>query len=154
MPDNPDETTQPAGDCPQWARDAITKANNEAAKYRTELRAKTDEHTQALAQIEALTAEKNTLTSQVSDAEKALLKYTVAVGSGVPGDKAADFAALLQGNDQTELRAHADSLLGLFGAPGANQQSATDPSQGQGGDSTAGLSEGGALLAKALRGIT
>jgi hypothetical protein len=33
-----DTPTEKVDDLPQWARDAITKANNDAAKYRTQLR--------------------------------------------------------------------------------------------------------------------
>ena len=79
MSEDSTQNTDPSGagngntDAPEWARNAITKANNEAAKYRTDLRAKTDEHTTALAQIESLTGAKTAAEARAEAAEKELL---------------------------------------------------------------------------------
>ena len=143
--------TQQSNDAPEWARTAITKANNEAAKYRTDLRAKTEEHTAALAQLEVISGEKAAADERAANAEKELLKYKTAVAANVPGEQADQFAGLLQGNNADELKAHAEQLLAMFGAPG-KRVPATDKSQGQGSESTPGLSEGAAFLVNALQG--
>ena len=159
----PDENTDPnqnantpAGNTGQdWlspeARELVSRANNEAAGFRTQLRAKTEEHTAALAETERLAGEKTAAEERAAAAEKALLKYRVAIGTGMAPDGADTFAALLQGNDETELKAHADQLLGVFGKPTHNQQNATDPSQGH-GDGESGLSEGASFISRSLRG--
>lgn len=160
MSDNPETPTSqppatPEGDTtalPQWARDAISRGNNEAAKYRTEKKAVEEQHTAALAQLQALSGEKDSAEAARVAAEKELLKFRVAVSTGVPGDKAGEFAALLQGDDETSLKEHASKLLGLFGAPGSSTPPATDPTQGLGDDGTAGLSTGAAFFASRLRG--
>ena len=145
-----DQPVTQTGDAPEWARNAITKANNEAAKYRTDLRAKTEEHTAVLAQVDTLSAEKAEALERASNAEKELLKYKTTVAANVPGEQAGQFAGLLQGNTAEELKAHADQLLAMFGPPN-KRVPATDPSQGQGnGEPT--LSEGAAFLANALQG--
>lgn len=136
MPDDPTPTVIPAGntaDLPQWARDAITKANNEAATFRTQLRAKTDEHTTVLGQAATVAEEKATAVASASAAQSELMKLQIALAAGIPGDKAAAFAARLQGTTEAELKADAEVAKGLYnpGAAPANPP-ATDPSQGRG----------------------
>jgi len=129
--DAPNPDVNNSDDLPTWVRERMTKANNEAAKYRTELRKKTEEHTAALEQINALTGEKDALTDRSSAAEKELLKLRVAVKSGVPGESADEFAALLQGDTEEDIAEHAKKVISLFGA--SNQPpAATDRSQGRG----------------------
>lgn len=138
-------------DAPEWARNAISKANNEAADFRVKLRTKTEEHTAALAQLEALTGDKSAAEARAEAAEKELLRYQTAVEANVPGEQVTQFAGLLQGNTADELKAHATQLLAMFG-PQGKRVPATDKSQGQGGDSMPALSEGAAFLANALQG--
>lgn len=134
---------------PQWARDAISKANNEAASFRVQLRDKTNEHTAALEQITALTGEKDLSTAAKSAAETALLKMTVALSAGVPGDKAADFAALLQGDTEDALKTHAETVKGLFGSQAPPR--ATDPSQGRGEEDDSAASTPESAFAAVLK---
>jgi peptidoglycan hydrolase CwlO-like protein len=127
---NPGEDNSNRDVAPQWARDAITKGNNEAAKYRTDLRTKTEEHTAALTEIAGLKDSLTTAQASESAAKAELLKLSVALAAGIPGDKAAAFAARLQGATEEELKADAESLKGVF--PTEVTPSATDPSQGRG----------------------
>lgn len=160
MPDENNEQNQntptpPARSGTDWmtpeARELVSRANNEAAGYRTERNDFREKHTAALAQLDSLSGEKTAAEERATAAEKALLKYRVAVGSGMDPTGADTFAALLQGSDENELKAHATQLLGVFGKPSQNQQNATDPSQGH-GDGESGLSEGAAFLSRSLRG--
>lgn len=148
------DTVKPGNtnDLPEWAREAISTANGEAAKFRVERNAARDELTKVQADLASLQEKHKEATSKVAEAETAFLKYTVAVESGVPGEKAAEFAALLQGSTKDEVAAHATQLKTLFNTPTMAGQKAIDPSQGQGGaGATAGLSEGGAFLYGALK---
>lgn len=157
MSEDSTQNTDPSGagngntDAPEWARNAISKANNEAADFRVKLRAKTEEHTTALSQIESLTGEKSAAEARAEAAEKELLKYQIAADAKVPGDILADFTHRLQGATADELKADAEQLLSFYGTSG-KRVPATDRSQGQGSDSTPGLSEGAAFLANALQG--
>lgn len=127
---NPGEQNSQREEAPQWARDAITRGNNEAARYRTDLRAKTDELTAALIEIEGLKASLATVQTSEAAAKSELLKLSVALAAGIPGEKAAGFAARLQGTTEEELRADAQALMGVF--PTEVIPDATDPSQGRG----------------------
>jgi vacuolar-type H+-ATPase subunit I/STV1 len=133
---------------PSWAREKLTKANNEAAKYRTELRQVTEAHTTALSQSESLAGEKAAAEARAEAAEKELLKYRVAMEANVPGA----LIPRLQGSTEEELKADAAALLASFPS-GQFKQNATDPSQGRGDGQSAGLSPGAAFIQKALRGI-
>lgn len=126
---------------PDWARDKITKANNEAAKYRTEKNdaveaAKaevTETFTSKIEALEAQIAERDTdLTGSRTEVER--LKATIE--AGIPHDKAFSFAALLKGDDAEQLKSHADELKSLFTTEDAtpSKKPATDPSQGNTGN--------------------
>lgn len=136
------ETAPPqidVNDLPSWARDALSKANNEAATYRVQLRTKETEATTALNELAAV-KDKLTAAEQVGvNTAAELMKMKVALAAGIPGDKAVDFAALLKGATEEELKAHADTVKGLMGAP--QYDAATDHSQGHGTDSTANTPE-------------
>lgn len=158
MSDNPDSgqtPPEPAGnhsELPQWARDAISRANNEAAKFRTELRSKTEEHTAALAKIDELSGAKTAEAEKATAAEKELLKFRVAATSGVPLENIDKFVARLQGDDEATLKKDAEELLSTFGGP-QKKPSYSDPSQGHGDGNGAGLSPGAAFIASRLMGI-
>lgn len=121
------------------ARKLITEANAEAAKYRTQrntieadttakLKAEFEEQFKVMSDTSsALTAERDTAMSDYN-------KLKVALEAGVPGDTAVEFAALLQGNNAEEYKAHAEKLKSMFG-PGTKQR-AVDHSAGFGGETT------------------
>jgi hypothetical protein len=101
-------------DLPQWARDAITKANKEAATYRT--RAKELEPYAQKAQeleeasksdLEKLTAERDQLRSQLDGTSVELLRLQVALDKGLDHR----LAPRLTGATREELEADADSEL-------------------------------------------
>lgn len=119
-------------DLPQWAREAISRANNEAATYRTQLRTKTEEHTAALGQIQVLTDAKTAAEAATASQALDALKLRTALTVGVPGDKAADFAELLKGDTEADIKAHAEKAFGLLNLTPAQQKTAVDPSQGLG----------------------
>ena len=93
---------------PEWARNKLTKANAEAAKYRTELRAaeaalssaKTpEEHEAALSELR----------NQVASLESATLRSEAARKHNLPDE----LVARLQGSNAAELEADAALLAAL-----------------------------------------
>lgn len=126
---------------PEWARNAITKANAEAAKYRTE---KNDAVAQAVAAKEAELKShyepklseylKSQTDAQVAMSAKdiELLKYQTAIKVGVPTESIATFAGLLQGSDEATLTSHAEQVVALFGGGFNKPDPAVDRSQGSG----------------------
>lgn len=148
-----DDQNKPV-ETPDWvpndARELITKANNQAARYRTEKNQAVEAHTTALNQIQELTDKYDAAEKQRVEAMESLVKLNVALSAGVPGDRAAEFAARLVGNGEDELKADAEKLLSTFTFGGKAR--ATDPSQGQGdGTSVSDLSPGGQWLKNALQ---
>lgn len=139
---------------PQWARDAISRANNEAAERRVALRQKTDEHTAALAQVQSIADEKAAVEKAANDSKNELLKLSIALDAGVPGERVRSIAARLQGSTEDELKADAQKLVEEFGinaAPVAPR--ATDPSQGRGNDSPPAPNTPQAEFAQLLGGL-
>lgn len=116
---------------PQWARDAISRANNEAAGRRVEIRQLTDQNTQLQNQVVEATDNRTAAEKARDDKDHELLKLNVALSAGVPGEQAAEFAELLQGSNEQELRDYAEKVR-KFGGP--TSQSPVDPSQGRGGN--------------------
>lgn len=130
--------TTPAPDqneAPQWARDALSKANSEAARYRVERNEYKQQLDSALDQLKALTDSKTAVEQTASTASLELQKLLIALDAGVPGDRARSIAERLQGSTEDELKADAQKLISDFGlnAP-ATPTRATDPSQGRGVD--------------------
>lgn len=140
---NPEASTEQNDVLPDWAREKLTKANAEAAKYRNEKNeaaeaAKAETAAEFQSKIEALeakVAESDTATS-ASRTEVERLKATIEAGIATNAEKAFSFAELLKGDNPDELRSHAEQLKQLFateeGTP--SKQSATDPSQGSAGN--------------------
>lgn len=157
-----DPVTPPAnnpGDVlPQWARDQITKANNEAAKYRVE---KNDAVAAATAASQAefetkIAAINESNAKTASDLEETRIqniKLTAALTVGIPGESAAEFASLLKGTTQEEISTHAEKVKKLFGTQ-APAQRAVDPSQGSGGEPTKQLAPGLPRLMSAYQSKT
>jgi hypothetical protein len=137
MPDEPGTPNpalgQNANELPEWARKAISDANSEAASKRVELRTKIDELTAANSKITEIGAEKDAAVKAKADAENALLKLTVALAAGIPGEKAAAVAERLKGVTEDELTADARSLVETFGTGDFETPPAIDLSQGQSG---------------------
>lgn len=140
--DPPDNTTsQSDNDLPEWARDKLSKANNEAATYRIKARDTAAALEAANTQIQTLTTEKTTVTDTATGLALELVKLRTALSVGIPGEHAADFAELLKGDSAEEIKASAERAKNLLGAQ--HSPSATDPSQGHGGsDTTASPAEG------------
>lgn len=124
-------TEQNQNDLPQWARDAITKANKEAASYRTqvgELKPLADQFRQL---EEASKTEAQRLAEQAAnaqrDAEQAradATRYKVAATYGI----GADHFDLLGSGDEATVAARAEKIAGLLAAQ-ATAQPPAPPAQ-------------------------
>ena len=152
---------------PQWARDSLKRANDEAAKFRVEKRealegidaAKTAAAEEVRKSLEtengkvlaAKDTEIGTLRTELVGAKLGTVKLRAAIDAGVPIDKLDSFTELLKGEDEAGIRTHAGELVKLFGASQSTIQPdpATDPSQGQSNP----LPLNGDGLLNALRGI-
>lgn len=123
---------------PQWARDQITEANKQAAKYRTEKNDAVEAAKQEVAdsfqdKIRELEAQVESKDGEVSSTRLEVDRIKATLEAGIAADKALSFADLLKGENPEELRSHAEELKKLF-ANGEEPKSskATDPSQGHG----------------------
>lgn len=137
---------------PDWARKAISDANSEAASYRSKAKTAADEAKAEVAaqfdeQIKTLSGEKSAITAERDTASSNYNKLVAALGAGVPGETAVEFAALLQGNTLDEFKEHAEKLKGMFGAGG--RVKAVDPSHGFNGSSSSTPEDAFAALFKA-----
>lgn len=139
--DTPETTQTTNQELPDWARQKISEANAEAARYRTEKR---DAVEAAKAEVEQSFQEKmaaadQALADAMAEAGAARLaneRLTAAVNALIPDSKVVDFAELLQGETADELASHAEKLKELFGSTNDTPPpppKATDPTQGQGG---------------------
>lgn len=117
---------------PEWARNKLTAANNEAAGYRIKARDTGAELDTVKGTVQSLTGERDTAKAEAAVHELELMKLRTALSVGVPGEQAADFAELLKGNTPDEIQASAEKAKALIGS-GNRRPSATDPSQGRGG---------------------
>lgn len=131
----PEATTeQPAeqdhNSLPQWARDAITKANREAASYRTqvnELKPKAEQFT-ALEEASKSEAQRLAEAAQTAqrDAETAraeAIRYKAAATHGI----SADYFDLLGSGTEDEINARAEKIAALAAAQAAATQTAPPP---------------------------
>lgn len=126
---------------PDWAREKLTKANNEAAKYRTEKNEAVEKAKQEVTEsftekVEALEAQVAERDSEIQSGRHEVDKLRAAIDAGISNDKIFTFADLLKGENPEELKSHAEELKKLFVVEEKKpaKQSATDPSQGSGGD--------------------
>lgn len=134
------ESSEPANEAlPDWAREQLTKANREAAKYRTEKNeavdaAKAEAEAAFRERIEGLEAQIAEKESEGSAARTEVDRIKAALGAGISSSKVVSFAELLRGDSPEELSAHAEELKQLFGTDQKSEEShkATDPSQGSG----------------------
>lgn len=137
MSDDPTSTPSDAdiSTLPQWARDAISRANNEAASRRVEIRQLTDKTTELMNELTASKDVKTAAEKATNDKGLELQKVLIALDAGVPGERVRSIAARLQGSTEDELKADAAALVADFGInAGPAPVRATDPSQGRGND--------------------
>lgn len=131
--------SQDSNALPDWAREQISTANAQAAKYRNEKKdaveaAKAEvenEWSVKYGELEASIAEKDT---ELSNQRLETDKLKAALEAGISSDKVLSFASLLKGENADELKSHAEEVKALMGdsdLPPANPP-ATDPTQGQG----------------------
>ncbi|MFD6636763.1 hypothetical protein ACFWDN_13210 [Micromonospora chalcea] len=97
---------------PKWAREKLTKANAEAANYRTRLREVEKKLSEAKTPEDFETATKELREANVN-LERQLLRERVARKAGLPDD----LAERLQGATQEELEADAKKLQKYAAAP-------------------------------------
>lgn len=119
---------------PDWAQKLISDVRAEAAKHRTEKTsaieaAKLEAMEAAEAKAKELSDAKTALEGELSATKLAALKERIALQTGVPVEKAADFADLLKGETEEELTAYAEKVRDLAGI----RPLAIDPTQGAAG---------------------
>lgn len=138
------QETQTVDELPQWAREKLTKANNEAAKYRNEKNAAVEAAKAAVqADFEAKLAEavsaKESIESELSDAKLSLAKLTAVLKVGFPSDKAEEYAARVQGTTPEEIAADVAKLRELFGGNNAPSRTPAVDRSPDGGDDAMAL---------------
>lgn len=149
------DTPQNVDELPQWARAKLTKANNEAAKYRVEARdaaekARKEASDEYLTKVTELSENNSALQAELDSARVDNMKIHAALAVGIPGESAAEFADLLKGTTEKEISEHAEKVKGLFDTGKDSKPSrAVDPSQGS-QDGSSRLSAG-QMLANAIR---
>lgn len=96
-----DAEGQVEADLPEWARERLTKANGEAARYRKQLR-----ETQELLDKASTPEQMAEVRDGLNDTIRNLERELVAARHNLPGD----LAAVLQGGTREEMEAHAKVL--------------------------------------------
>lgn len=130
---------QPAeskNEIPEWARQQISKANQEAASYRVQLREATEARQKLEEQVSSLSTTKSELESQLAFKSTDFDKLATAIQAEVPHEHVFSFANTLKGDTAEELAAHAAELKSMFGIS-RGPSPAIDRSQGQGGQPSA-----------------
>lgn len=112
--------TQVVDELPQWAREKLTKANDEAAKYRVRAKEAEEKARQEISsefetKLSALSDEKSAITAELNAARHDAMRLRAALAAGIPGESAVEFAELLKGETEEELAAHAEKVKGLMG---------------------------------------
>lgn len=127
--EQPAETQDP-NTLPQWARDAITKANREAANYRTKVNELTPQAEQFKALEEASKSEAQRLAEAAEvakrDADTAraeAIRYKAAATHGI----SADYFDLLGSGTEEQVSANAEKIATLLAAQAAAAQTVTPP---------------------------
>lgn len=148
MSDQNDTTTEndqnTVDTLPDWAREKLTKANNEAAKYRTEKNEavqKAVEETTATFQdkVSALEAQLQEKDGEIQSGRTEVEKLRATIQAGIPNDKVFTFADLLKGESEEDFVSHAEELKKLFVQEDNKPKNspAVDPSQGHTSDTMA-----------------
>jgi hypothetical protein len=140
--DNPtpaDAATIETGPVPveTFSRDYVEGLRSEAAKYRNEKKdaveaAKAEVTAEWEAKLAAKDVELTQLQSDSLGKDVTLYKLRTAIELGVPSDKLVAFAGVIQGDNEEDIKASAQSAKELFGGV-RNNDPATDPTQGSGG---------------------
>ena len=115
--DQPDDADEEGGkderenDLPDWAREKLTRANSQAANYRTQLRDAEARYRDLEARFEGAKTldEFNAAVKELTEAKEqnaALVRENVAKAHGLPDD----LAELLKGETREDLEAHAKKL--------------------------------------------
>lgn len=115
---------------PDWARQQITDANNEAAAFRVQLKEAKTARKELEDQVAALASEKAASVGSLSSIQSDFDRLVTAIKAEVPHQHVFAFAKTLQGANEEELAAHATELKNMFGTPGPSP--AVDRFQGQG----------------------
>lgn len=140
--DNPTPAPKPAApapkndDLPDWAREQITKANQEAANNRVKLRQVESERDALAEKVTTLSSEKTQIAGSFTERQGDFDKLVTAVQTLFPDKpQVFSFAKTLQGSNEEELAAHAAELKEMFGLS-SSPSPATDRSQGHGGEAS------------------
>jgi hypothetical protein len=134
-----EKTASTEDELPDWAKEKLSKANKEAAKYRVVAReaadkAKTEAEAAVAGQLQELSDKHTALAVDLDTANTELLKVRSALNADVlraavaaedPAQYLADFASLLQGSTAEEIKASAEKAARLLGTP---RSKAVDPS--------------------------
>ncbi|SLG48311.1 hypothetical protein [Mycobacteroides abscessus] len=146
-PTPPAAKTSKEDDLPDWARQQISSANQEAANYRVQLREANNALQSAQEQVASLTAEKTQAVNASASIQTDFDKLVTAVKALAPEDekKFFAFAKTLQGGSEDELTAHAVELKSIFGSA-LGSSPAYDPSQGRGAATSASPADAFAAL--------
>src|SRR5690606_5826271 len=110
----------------QWAKDETKSLREEAARRRVQHREPTEAVTKLQEELVSLKDSTQTLESQKQQFESELLKYKVAIDSGIPGESVADFTELLTGNTAEEIQAQAEKLQKHWAKPQEDSTPAVD----------------------------
>ncbi|MDB2192100.1 hypothetical protein [Mycobacteroides abscessus] len=135
-PTPPVQKTSKEDDLPDWARQQISSANADAAKYRVQFREADTARQTLQEQVASLTAEKTQAVNASASIQTDFDKLVTAIQANVPNEHVFAFAKTLQGNTAEELTAHAEALKSMFSLSQAASP-AYDRSQGQSGDQLA-----------------
>lgn len=131
--------SQDSNALPDWAREQISTANAQAAKYRNEKKdaveaAKAEVENEWSVKYSQLEESMSAKDEEISSQRLEVDKLKAALETGISSDKVLSFASLLKGENADELKSHAEEVKALMGdsetPPPA--PSATDPTQGQG----------------------
>lgn len=143
----PQQAQQSSNELPDWAREKISKANNEAANYRVQLRESESARTALETKVADLTAQGTAASSALNERQGDFDRLVTAVQTLFPEKpEIFAFAKTLQGDSEEELKSHAVELKQMFGIS-TGPSPATDRSQGHGSPSNSDpASEFAALL--------
>jgi hypothetical protein len=115
----------------------VQQLRGEAAKYRNEKKdaveaARAETTQQWESKLDEASNATAKLQSQLSSANTEMVKVTTALTLGVPSERVVQFAALLKGDSEEDIKSSAESAKELFG-DFKQSVPATDPTQGTGG---------------------
>src|SRR5690606_1223793 len=145
--------TQNEDALPEWAREKLTKANNEAAKYRVQAKEALDRARQEVSaefekQLAQLSDEKAAIAADLENVRLEHMRLKVGLSVRILSETASDFAVLLKGNAAEEFLVLAEKVKGLFGGS-SKQARAVEPAEGL-GEGVVDANTPGAMLAPFL----